>query len=189
MYFEYSRKTSLPVDFVYKTLRDDLPKLAPYMPNVSSIEVLERKETPDKISMTNRWLAKNLLPPVVDQFIKTNEMAWLDRAEWPAGRYACSWRYEPFIFNEYINASGENTYTSDGTQTTITYSGDVRINFASYPLLPHKLRDKVNEEIEKIIQKLIQSNLDALVDGLEKYARENNHAGSSHEKDPSTPGS
>ncbi len=174
MHFENSMKIALPTELVYKTLRDDIYKLVIYIPNVEKIELLDRKETDDKVYLTNKWYGKEVLPSFISQFIKTDDIAWMERAEWLNNENKSIWDYEPFIFKEYINAHGENTYSPDGEYTVITFNGDVSINFKDYPFIPMTFRDIINHELSQYLLMLIKSNFVSLVKGLEEYINPKN---------------
>ncbi len=176
MQFDYALKTKLPIDLVYKTLRDDLYKLVRYMPDVRSISLIDRTETEDKIITLNKWEGRNILPATLSEFIKLENIAWIDRGEWSKTGYLCTWNYDPFIFQERINARGQDIFTTDGTQTTITFTGEIYLNFDQYPfvvVVPAMIRKKIVDEFTNIILSLIQSNFKALIKGLEQYAEEN----------------
>jgi hypothetical protein len=177
MHFEYSLKTEIPIDIVYQTLRDDLYNLAQYMPDVNKIELLERKETEDKVYTLNKWYGKNILPFAIDQFIKLGSIiAWLDRGEWSKNEYLCNWSYEPYIFKSHINVQGKDIYSTDGKYTTITFTGDIYINFEQYPfviVVPTIMRKKLVDEFFNIFLSLIKSNFIALIKGLEEYVKKN----------------
>lgn len=169
MQFEHSLKIAVPMRTAYETMRDSLDKLAVYLPNIVSITLIERSERSGKTYITSRWQGKHILPDIIGQVIKVADMAWLDRAEWRNDQYVCNWVYEPFVFKEYIDMHGTDTYSADGEQTTVTMRGEVTANFLNYPLLPEVLRGKLNEEISKILCSRIEPNFVTLYTGLEKY--------------------
>ncbi len=177
MHFEYSLKTEIPLNIVYQTFRDNLYKLAPYLPDISNIELLERKETEDRVFTVNKWSGKNILPAALSQFIKLEGIAWLDKGEWSKSEYVCNWSYEPYVFQGQINAHGQDIYSTDGEYTTIRFVGDIYINLEQYPfviVVPTIMRKKLVDEFLNVILSRIQSNFIALVKGLEAYIQENN---------------
>ncbi len=177
MLFDYSLQTKLPINLVYQTLRDNLYRLAPYLPDVKKITLLDRKETNNDIVTVNKWEANNILPASLSEFIKLDNIAWTDRGSWSKSRYVCTWSYEPFIFQEHINARGQDIYTTDGTNTTIRLTGEMFMNFDLYPfviVVPSIMREKIVNQFMKLTLSLLQSNFTALIKGLEQYVRENN---------------
>lgn len=180
MHFEYALKTKLPIGTVYRVLRDELYKLAKYLPNVENIELLERKEDKDKIYTVNKWYAKNILPSSITQFIKFDIVAWLDYGEWNKIEYICDWSYKPYIFQDYISAKGKTLYSTDGAFTVIRFMGDVYINLDKYPFIivvPQIMRKKISDEFLNFLSSMIETNFYALVKGLEEYIEHNDLLG------------
>ena len=71
-------------------MRDEMPALATYMPNVSKIEVVDRVENDEGVQLTNRWYAANTeIPTLARPFVDPDKVFWLDHAHWAAGEYRC----------------------------------------------------------------------------------------------------
>lgn len=172
MDFEYTLKTDIPIDVVFNALRDDLSKLVEYLPNVKKIEMVERKKTKDRVLLLNKWYGKYQLPVIVNKLLNINEIAWLDKAEWISGEYACIWDFEPLIFKDYVSAHGKNFYTKDGKHTVIKVTGVLDVDFGKHPLVPFLLKNRINQEVSKISLGLIKPNFVNLLKGLEKYLKE-----------------
>ncbi len=175
MNFEYLLKTALPLDIVYKTLRDKFCNLIVYLPNVDKIEELERKELEDRVYVSYKWYGRNVLPLVVEQFVNLGEIAWLDKAEWINSEYICNWSYEPFIFKKHVNAHGTNFYTTDGKDTLIRLTGSLDVHLGHYPLpsvVPSIIKKVITDEFSKVAIALIKPNFVAVIQGLEKYIEE-----------------
>ena len=172
MHFEHSLKTQLPIDLVYKTLRDELPNLTKYMPNIDRVELIERRESENDVYTIYKWYAKNILQSFLAQFIKLNDIAWLDKGRWSKNGYVCDWTYEPFILQGHVNAKGQTICANDGMFTSITYKGDVYVNLDQYPfivIVPGMIREKLVEEFLSLVASLIELNFVALIKGLEQY--------------------
>ncbi len=179
MYFEHSIKTEVPVKVVYETLRDNLDDLVDYIPNISKIEVLERKKNKEGISILNKWYAKYQIPALVEKLIKIHEIAWLDRAQWASDSYTCEWSIEPLVFQQYADVHGKNTYTTDGKYSTVKITGDITIDVSKHPLVPSLLKNRVNNEISRITLALIKPNFTKLIKGLEEYLKTEKRKGRS----------
>ena len=172
MYFEHVVKTPLPLDTVYKTMRDELCNLVVYLPNVSKIETIERKTSGDIVSVSYAWYGKNVLSDTLSQLTKLGDIMWIDRSEWVNSKYICNWNYEPFIFKEFIHAYGTNFYTTSEKDTVIRITGNLAANFEHYPLssiVPGILRKKMTDEFLQKALSLIQPNFVSVLRGLERY--------------------
>ena len=169
-HFYYSFKTVVPVDIAYTTARDGIYSLAAFLPNIVSIEPVERKTVGDRTYIVNKIQGRSIIPDIIDEIIKVSDLAWLDNNEWLDKEYACNWFYEPFVFKEYIRVNGRTDMSTDGTLTTMRVTGDIHVNFLNYPLVPAGLKDKINDDITKVLRTLIGSNYTALIKGIEQYA-------------------
>ena len=92
MNFQITDKVGFSRESVFKTLRDDLPKLLDYLPSVGSIVVEERREEGACTYMTNLWTAAGTeIPSIAKKFIKPQMLKWTDRAVWNHETHCCKW--------------------------------------------------------------------------------------------------
>lgn len=173
MHFEFSFKTDLPVDFVYHTIRDDLPRIVDYCRNIEKIEVLERHETRDAVFLVNKWHGRDMISTILKTFMGGDKIAWIGRAEWLKREYVCDWSFEPFVFKNNLTINGRDSYTSDGMGTKIVLAGEVETHFNSYVLLPSLF----GREIAAVALAAMKPNFADIVTGLEKYVRYNKLVG------------
>ena len=82
-----------PISNVFKAMRDHMPELAEYMPNVDNIDVESREESPDgRVHLVNRWnAAATEIPAVARPFVDQSDVYWLDHAVWDENTHACQW--------------------------------------------------------------------------------------------------
>ena len=173
MYIEHSYEVALPMDVVYKTLRDDLVKLTKYLPNIKNIEIIKKEKTSDGIQVLSKWQGKYLDQALAGRVAHIEGMAWLDRAEWHDDEHICNWSFTPFILDEYINFHGRYTFSSDGTHTIIKMSGDLKVDIANYPLIPSELKMNINEELMQNFIGIVKINFNTIIKGLEEHVRKN----------------
>ena len=63
-----------PVQNVYEAMRDHMPELAQFMPNINSIEVKERRQQDNVLHIVNRWNPSSTeVPSVAKSFIELDE--------------------------------------------------------------------------------------------------------------------
>ncbi len=173
MEFRVEERVKFPRDLVYKTLRDDLMKLVPYIPNVKKIEVLEKKKTKEGIFYKNRWYADYNIPKLVQKIVKIEHLTWLDYATWIDKEYACEWKFEPVFFTEYVDAHGRNEFIEDGKETVVVLSGVLNVDTSGHPAVPRLLARRVNKEVERLAMLAIKPNLRKLMKGLREYLKKN----------------
>jgi hypothetical protein len=173
MKIEDSAKLSHPAPLVFATLRDKTPELAAIMPNVASVQELERREEPGRIHLYNRWQGSNSdVPKILRPFVKKDLLAWLDRATWEQASLSCSWQ---------IDATMEGLYTCAGTTTLhaegdgaceFRISGELRVNPDRVPGVPGFLARKLQEPLERFVGNAIRPNLTKIASAVQRYLDE-----------------
>src|ERR1035441_341055 len=79
-----------PRESVWVAIRDRLPEVVLLLDDIESVTVESRKELPDgTVDLVNIWKAKPKLPAIVTGYIKTEMLAWTDRAEYRPRSYEC----------------------------------------------------------------------------------------------------
>ena len=68
-----------PIQKVYEAMRDHMPELAAFMPNIESIEVKKREIKEDGLFLVNQWNPKATEIPSVARplLIKTKHIGWI----------------------------------------------------------------------------------------------------------------
>ncbi len=109
-----------PRELVFRTMRDRMPDLAPYLPNVESIKVNDRKEEGGVVSLVNLWkAAKTEIPTVARPFVDQSKLNWIDRAKWTESDWGCTWALEVGFMPERVTCAGQTTYLADGEKGSI----------------------------------------------------------------------
>lgn len=162
-----------PRDLVFRTYRDSLPQLVPYLPNISSISVTSRKEEgPGLTRMLNLWKAKGDIPTVAQSVIKPEMLEWNDHALWNENEWTCEWRVETKIFTENVKCSGKNRFVPEGDGAMrLEIRGDLDVSLKGIPGVPRFLAGTIAPVVEKFIVTLLTPNLTSVSGGLEKYLR------------------
>ena len=63
MDFEVVDYLPFPLERVYPTMRDKLPDLVPYLPDIKSITVVEREDLGEgRLRLVSQWMAENRIP-------------------------------------------------------------------------------------------------------------------------------
>ena len=161
-----------PIDAVFSAMRDKLPDLVPFLPEVEKIEVLERRELgPGKVAFLNLWQGKaDAAPKAVRPFVTSAMLRWKDHAEWDDGAKKVAWRLEPFNFGSLFECKGEDLFTAmpDG-RTRMTIKGTLNIYPERIPGVPSFLAKRLRPDVEKFIVNLVTPNLRGVAGGLTRY--------------------
>jgi len=145
-----------PVDQVLAVMRDELPALAEYLPNVDKVEVATREELDGgEVKLLNKWkAAKTEVPTVARPFISQDKLNWLDYAHWHTDRV--DWRLEMSFMTDRIKCEGSTRYTDKGGKTEVHIDGDLSIELKG--LLPGILANKAKSTVEGFVIKMIEPN-------------------------------
>ena len=163
-----------PIEAVFLAMRDHMPELAEYMPNVDSIEVTERHEPSDGvIKLVNRWnAAATEIPAVARPFIDASSVFWLDHATWKRDDNACDWRLEMGFMADRVDCTGRTSYhVIDEGRTEMRIEGRLGLDLKG--LVPRLLLGKATASVEKFVSKLVQPNFEKTSNALTAYLRAN----------------
>ena len=163
--------TKIPYDLdaVFEAMRDQMPALAAYMPNVASIDVESREESDGQVRLVNRWTgAATEIPTVARPFVKPDDIYWLDHATWDNEARLCRWRLEMGFMSDRISCSGQTLYHSMGAQETeVRIEGELTLNLAG--MLPSLMLKPGTAAIEKFVSKLAEPNFEKTAEALKTY--------------------
>lgn len=179
MKLESSDIISQPVDVVYELVRDEIEELVPFLPNIASIEQVERTEVnKNEVKMLNYWHPKVDIPGLIKKFIKNDEIfSWKDYAHWNDKKKMVEYRLEGFLGKDMYSCKGKNYFieTEDG-HTELKVTCTLEIHADKIPGIPRLISGKAKPIIEDLIKKAMEPNLTQLSKGLEKYFKKNKKA-------------
>src|ERR1039457_6044608 len=141
-----------PRESVWVAIRDRLPEVVLLLDDIESVTVESRKELPDgTVDLVNIWKAKPKLPAIVTGYIKTEMLAWTDRAEYRPRSYECVWRMEPHFLAERIRCSGVTRYepAMGGRGTRVTFEGDLVLSLQNLAGVPSILEGPLANRSEE----------------------------------------
>jgi hypothetical protein len=159
-----------PLARVYRAYRDELPRIAVYMPNIKEIRTLRREEREGGVRLHNEWSGKGEIPRVAQGLIKPEMVKWDDYADWDDATTACEWRIATRFFTEKVRCGGTNRLSAEDAKTTrVTLSGTLEIDLAEVPGVPRFLAKSVAPQVERFIVSLITPNLERTNVALRQY--------------------
>ncbi len=163
-----------PLEEVYNLVRDDLPKIVPYLPNVEKIQVKSKKKKENKTLVTNHWFAKAEIPSLIKNILKPDFFSWKDKAVWDDEKHQVEYTLESFFLNDLFKAKGINTFKAKGeNKTEFTINCEVELYPEKVPGVPKFLAKKITPIINSLLEKIIGPNLSSLGKGIKKYYQEN----------------
>jgi hypothetical protein len=162
-------KLPFPRPVVFAAYRDKLPELRQYLPNVRDIEVKSRKEEGHIVDFVNIWHGGGEIPAAARAVLSEAMLSWTDYAHWDESKWTCDWRIETHAFTEAVSCRGTNTFSDDGTGTTLQIRGKIEIDAKKIRGVPSLLAGKVGRTIEEFLGNKIRPNLIEVTQGLRKY--------------------
>lgn len=171
MKLNISEPVPLGAEEVLHLLRDDMPKLVPYLYDIDRIEVTERREEGDVVHIVNLWfgdMAKVPLP--LRKFAKPELFSWTDYASWSTSKKQASWRLEPRVGARAFECHGTTTLVDADEGARIEMDINIDIYPENIPGIPKFIAKRLLPQIERAIEKQITPNLRNLAVSIRRYA-------------------
>jgi hypothetical protein len=176
--FVVETRIAHPLDRVFQAYRDELAQLTPFIPNVRSIEVLERKEEAGRVHLLNRWRAHAQVPGPLKSIVTEDKLGWLDRAVWDDARKQCGWSLEITALKDAVTCQGETFFHAEGTQTRMVIRGELQVDASRTGLpVPRFLAGGLGKAIETFAVALIKPNQEAVGRAVGKYLEQKSAPG------------
>lgn len=165
MHIESSDYVDHPASEVYPLVRDRLPELLPFLPDVETIEQLTYDRRSDtRVHIVNRWRARSKIPSAAQRFVPADVLVWTDTADWEDEHFHVRYHLEGFGYE----VTGINSFGPEGTGTRLKVTADVVIHPERFKV-PKMLFNRVFPKIEGVVRSAVQPNLTALARGLRDY--------------------
>lgn len=162
MRFTLHDEIDFPRELVFTTIRDRLPDILPYLPNVDEIEVLESHDDGEIRRCVKRWAgSSDEIPAVVRPLIRPDILQWIDHATWDQGRWQVDWWHEMGVLPGAISAKGTNRFEADGDITIISMEGDFTIHPERLTFVPQIVARRAAPALERFIIGRVKPNLRA----------------------------
>lgn len=159
-----------PRERVFRTYRDHLVELVPFLPNVRSITLVSREDDGPTSRLLNLWKGGGELPAMVRKFVPDDLLQWEDHAVWHADRFTTEWRTVVPALKEAVRASGVNRFEAVSEQRTVLQiSGTLEVDGARIRGVPRLLAGTVGTAVEGFLTASIRPNLLAISAGVEKF--------------------
>jgi len=157
---------------VFRTYRDHLRDLLPYLPDVRGIEVRERRDDGLRTQVLNVWRGGGEIPAAARSVLSETMLSWNDHAAWDETDWSCAWRIETHAFTEAVRCSGSNRFVADGeNRARIEIRGTLEIDARKLPGVPRLLAGTVAKVIEGMLLARVGPNLVAVSEGVSTYLR------------------
>jgi hypothetical protein len=149
-----------PVQEVFRTYRDRLPEVVPYLDDISAVNVLKRDEKGGLVELHNEWVSQREIPKAAAAILKPEHLRWDDYATWDESKLACTFEIRTRAFRDAVRVTGGDTFEAVPGGTKVILSGDFHLDIQAIPGVPSFLAKTLLPQVEKFIVGLIQPNLE-----------------------------
>lgn len=174
MKLEHTDIINAPMEKVYAIVKNELPKIAEYLPNIREIKVLSSEEKNGKFHVVNQWFAEANVPSLVKKFIREELFSWKDMAEWDNEKHQVDYKLESFFAKDIYEAKGTNYFKAKNNKTELTLTCEINIYPEKIPGVPRLLAGKIRPIVEQMIEKMLAPNLTSLGEGIRNYLKAQN---------------
>ena len=174
MKLQHTDTINAPLEVVYNLVKNDLPKVVQYLPNIREVKVIERSQRDGKDYIINQWLAEANIPSLAKKFIDEKLFSWKDCAYWDDSQHKVDYEIEPFFAKGIYEAKGTNLFRPFDGKMQLTLSCEVQIYPEKIPGIPKFIAKQLNPILEQMIESMLAPNLTSLGRGLKEYLRVEN---------------
>lgn len=153
---------------VFRTYRDRLVELIPFLPNVRAIDVRSRKDDGTVSHIVNVWHGGGDIPKVVRSVLSENLLNWTDHAKWDEAAWTCEWRMETHSFPGALHAVGTNKFVEAPGGCKLIVEGDLAIDGSKLPV-PRLLARTVAGAAESFLVAVVKPNLTETAKGVVRF--------------------
>ncbi len=171
MKFQISDPVNISAQEGFLLLRDEMPKLVPYLADTESISVVSRDESQEGVvKLVNRWQASsNKIPSVLQSVMKKEMLSWLDHATWFTDGYYANWKLESTIGSAYFSCAGKTAFQEKNGKTFLSIEIDFEVYPDKVPGVPRLMASVIKGQVEKFLGDLLTSNMKNLAQSIQKY--------------------
>jgi hypothetical protein len=172
MRFQVADPVPMPAQEVFLLIRDEMPKLVPFLHDIDRIEVASRREEGDVVHLLNVWYASSeRVPGALKKFLKPEFFSWKDHASWTGATRSATWRLEPRAGASIFECSGTTGIEDAGSGTSrITMDIHLEVHPDKVPGIPGFIGRSLRGEVEEFVSKMLTPNMRNLAASVRKYA-------------------
>ena len=153
----------------YQAMRDEMPNLAQFMPNIEKIDVIAREETEEGVRLTNQWYAAGTeITTLARPFVDADKVFWLDHAHWLPDGHTCQWRLELGFLTGRVRCEGCTTFTAtDENSCRMEIDGELSLDLKG--LVPRLMVGRATKGVEQFILKMMEPNFRRMGQSLSDF--------------------
>lgn len=158
-----------PIAEVFRGMRDQMPAIAEYLPNIDSISILSQEDPAEgERKLVNRWnAAATEVPVMARKFVDPSSIYWTDYAHWYEADWHCDWRLEMGFMTDRIKTAGKTSFHEVARGTEVRIRGELSLDLKG--LVPGFVAKQATAAVESFVVKLLKPNFQKTNDALTRY--------------------
>jgi hypothetical protein len=161
-----------PRALTYATFRDKLLDIAPYMPNVSSIQLTSRQDGDTTVDCVYECLGGGDIPALIKAFLNEEMLGWTEYDTWNLSDLTLNWQIKTYAFTEAVYCAGTNRFLEQGSTTLVESRGELAIDASKIEGVPSFLANQVTSIVTEFLGKKIELNLQQMSEGVCQYLKQ-----------------
>lgn len=158
-----------PRNQVFKTYRDRLVELVPYMPSIWGVEVISQVQEGDRLTLVNEWHGGGDIPAAARAILNETMLSWTEYALWNSTNFTTDWHIQTHAYREAVHCAGLTRFIEDADHTVVESRGELRIDPHKIEGVPSFISGMVSGIVEDFLSKKIVPNLLQMGDGVRLY--------------------
>ncbi len=170
MHFELEATLNHRYELIWEAIRDHMPDIARYIPDVEKVIVQAREEVEGGLQLVSLWQAKIDLPFMARSFITPDMLQWIDTATWYPGEHRCTWSLHLPYFEGGVTCEGATRMTEETPgKTRIYFEGDLQVN--DLKGFGGPFSGMITPVVENIMVKLLPDNFKKISKAVDTYLK------------------
>lgn len=169
MIIDCSTRVPFPRPLVFRTYRDKLLELVPYLPNIRQIEPKSRRDTDHGVNCVVVWHGGGEIPPLARAILSEDMLSWTEHEFWNETDFTLEWQIQTHSFTKAVYCGGKNRFIATDGGTIIENRGKLEIDPQKIEGIPHFLVAQTAKIVEEFLGQKIGPNLQQMGTGVSRY--------------------
>ncbi len=169
MMIDFDTHVPFPRPLVYRTYRDKLTELVPYLPNIRQIESKSRRATEHGLHCVVVWHGGGEIPTLARAVLSKDMLSWTEHEFWNETDFTLEWQIQTHAFTKAVSCGGKNRFIEVDGATVIENRGSLVIDPQKIEGIPSFLIVQTAKIVEEFLGQKIGPNLKQMSEGVNRY--------------------
>ena len=166
----HTHTVAVSAELAWRTLHEQLPAMAPWLPHVARIEVLKERPISDRRSSRDyAWhVQDDVVPGIAKPFLRDHMQALHSTTLWHHDQQQVELQFYLDTVPGLLDCSGHFALIEEGEGTLITLQAEITIQPDRLPGLPSLVGKGIRPTVERVVEDALRPALEALPEALEQ---------------------